>query len=101
MRNQETADLLAMLACDLQARPGGAPGIDDVIECIRATRREATALVIEFDPAASRTVTAFVEAERRCCADLEWSLVQEPRLLLRITGTPEQMDALATLFACG
>ena len=47
---------------------------------------------------AVKAVTAYVEAERLCCADIRWELDDEPALRLRIGATPGQLDILEQLF---
>ncbi|MGI8552380.1 MAG: arsenite methyltransferase [Dehalococcoidia bacterium] len=95
----EGADLLQVLACDIQERPAGAPSIFDVRTSIQEVRREPDALVVTFSPTATSAVQAFVAAEQQCCRDLQWNLEFEPAPRLRIVATAPQLDALAELFA--
>ncbi|HEU5318984.1 MAG TPA: hypothetical protein VFX49_22935 [Chloroflexota bacterium] len=91
--------LLDTLACDISARPRGAPHFDDVLPALRAMRREPGALVADFDPAFADTLTLVVDAERQCCAELGWHLKPADGVIrLRIEGSPDQLDAIATLF---
>ena len=101
------AETLAVLACDLGARPREAPHFGAVAGAVRAVRREPGALVVDYAPEAGDALAAIVAAERRCCAELGWHL--EPVLVdaaggagtvirLRVEATPEQLDALAPVF---
>ena len=87
-----TDEQLAVLACDITRRPKGAPSFDDVLPALHDLRREAGALVLDFDPAARATVAALVDAERRCCPDIGWDLRLDPAPRLRISAAPEQLD---------
>jgi hypothetical protein len=72
---------------------------------VRAVRREAGALVVEYAPEAGETLAMIVAAERRCCAELGWHLERAeggaagPVVRLRVEATPAQLDALAPAFA--
>src|SRR5947209_1185305 len=90
--------LLETLACDLTVRPAGAPGIEVIARSVRGVRREAETVIIEFAPEAADAVAAFVDAERRCCADLTWNLAHDPAPRLIIGATPNQLDGLEALF---
>jgi hypothetical protein len=94
MSSEELRDTLA---CEIGLRPAGAPTFGDVADAVRGVCREKGVLVVDFDPAASAAVTALVEAERRCCAGIGWDLSGSPPRL-RITATPNQLDALVVLF---
>ena len=98
---------LATLACDLGARPAGAPHFGEVAAAVRAVRREAGALVVDYAPEAGDALEAIVAAERACCADLGWHLERVAAgaagaagavVRLRVEATPAQLDALATAF---
>lgn len=96
-------EILEAMACDIGARPPGAPHFEDVAGAVRAVRRETRALVVDFDPAAGDALAAMIEAERRCCADIGWHLERATSaaggaLRLRVEASPDQLDALATLF---
>jgi hypothetical protein len=94
--------LLEVLACEIGARPKGAPSFDDVAGAVRAVRRETGALIVEFDPAAAERVEALVEAERLCCAEIGWHLERVApaeggpagTVRLRIEASAARLDAL-------
>ena len=92
--NEET---LAVLACDLGARPAGAPTLDDVLPRIRKVHREPSALVLGFAAANLAVIDAFAAAERLCCAEIEWS-IDARSAELRIAAMPTQLDALQAVF---
>jgi thioredoxin 1 len=100
-------ETLATLACDLGARPAAAPHFGEVAGAVRAVRREAGALVVEYAPEAGETLEAIVAAERACCAELGWHLERggaagagaASAVRLRVEAPPAQLDALAPLFA--
>ncbi len=87
-------DVLEILACEIGARPAGAPSPMDLVPFARALHREGAQLFITFDPAAAATVAAFAEAERRCCAGIGWEVEQGAETGLRITATPAQLDVI-------
>src|SRR5438874_2541767 len=91
-------DALDVLACDFRARPRGAPTVFAVLPVIRELERAADTLTVVFTPDAAELVTAYVEAERLCCADIRWELHTEPLLRLHITAKPGQLDILEQLF---
>jgi hypothetical protein len=99
------AGALATLACDLGARPQGAPHFGEVAGAVLAVRREEGALVVDYAPQAGDTLAAIVAAERACCATLGWRLerVEDgpagPVVRLWVEATPAQLDALAPAFA--
>jgi hypothetical protein len=98
-------ETLAALACQIGARPQGAPHFGEVAGALRAVRREAGALVVDYAPQAEDALAAIVAAERVCCAELGWHLerVQSgptgPVVRLRVEAAPAQLDALAPAFA--
>ena len=101
-------ETLATLACDLGARPREAPHFGDVAAAVRAVRREAGALVVDYAPEAGDALAAIVAAERACCAELGWHLERVAGaaagaagavVRLRVEATPAQLDALAPVFA--
>jgi thiol-disulfide isomerase/thioredoxin len=100
------AATLATLACDLGARPAGAPHFGSVAGAVRAVHREPGALVVDYTPEAGATLAAIVAAERACCAGLGWHLERLGAgaggaggiVRLRVEGTPTQLDALAPVF---
>jgi hypothetical protein len=110
------AATLETLACEIGARPAGVPHFGDVAGAVRAVRREADALVVdyEYDPALATTLEAIVAAERACCPEIGWRLespdvpagvpsgppAQGPAVLrLRVAASAAQLDALAPAFA--
>jgi hypothetical protein len=88
---------LDVLACEIELRPREAPGFHDVASSVRRIERLPGALLVEFDPAAERTVQAIVEAERLCCAGLDWDLRTAPSLQVRIGADEGQLDVLERL----
>jgi hypothetical protein len=100
--------LLEAMACDIGARPSGAPHFDDVAGALRAVRRKPDALVADYDPAAESALQAVVAAERLCCPDIGWSLQRiapdfstegNGVIRLRVEASPEQLDTVELLFA--
>jgi hypothetical protein len=77
----------------------GAPGPHEIRRYLRAVERRRGEIVIEFDPVGIDAVSAFVAAERACCANLTWTLETQPALRLTIGGAPAQIDVLAQMFA--
>ena len=96
------AELLERLSCDLAARPVGAPGFLDLAPAL-VRRRRPTVLIVEFAPQAAETLAAVVEAERRCCASIDWRI--EPpgtpgdTVKLRVQASPAQLDGIEELFS--
>jgi hypothetical protein len=99
-RNPED-DALDVLACDFRARPRGAPTVFDVLPAVQQVARIPAALTVTFTPTAVALVTAYVAAERLCCADITWDLRREPMLQLQIGAKPGQLDLLEELFTNG
>ena len=87
-----TEETLDVLACELDKRPKDAPSFFDLADAVHAVERSPGALVVTFDPAATRDVEALVAAERLCCPSIGWDLRHSPALQLRITATPGQLD---------
>jgi hypothetical protein len=103
-------ETLATLACEIGARPAGVPHFGAVAGAVRAVRREADALVVEYDPAVAASLAAIVAAERACCPEIGWRLESAgaagggpapgPAVLrLRIAAGAAQLDALEPAFA--
>jgi thioredoxin-like negative regulator of GroEL len=98
------SETLATLACDLGARPADAPHFGAVAGAVRAVRREAGALVVDYAPEAGDALAAIVAAERACCAELGWHLERAEAgaagavVRLWVEATPAQLDALAPAF---
>jgi hypothetical protein len=93
------AGTLELLACDIAARPAGAPGVDDVAPHITGFRRESGALVVRYAPAGTGVFQAFVEAERSCCSGLGWFIEDDGGPQLRIVAEPAQLDAFEQLLS--
>src|SRR2546425_10258976 len=79
-------DIIEVLECDLGARPTTAPGVDSLVPHVRGVARTTGALLVEFDERAAETLSAFVDAERICCAGIGWEIERGPMLRLRITA---------------
>lgn len=101
------SEVLEAMACDIGARPTGAPHFDDVAGAVRAVRREPGALVVDYDPAASEALEAVVTAERLCCAAIGWHLERPipatgsasgAVVRLLIEASPAQLDVVRLLF---
>ena len=99
--------LIEALSCEIGVRPVAAPHLGDVTPALRGVRREPGTLLVDFDASIADTLTAVVEAERLCCAELGW-FVERPSsaaegdlkfVRLRVEGTQEQLDALLAAFA--
>jgi hypothetical protein len=99
MRRVADDDLLTMIGCRIDRRPE-APGIDAIQPLVRSARREREALIVDFATDARPLVEAFAAAERVCCQDIGWDVRSAgASVILRITGPPEVIDAMATFFA--
>ncbi len=93
-------ELIEVLACDIGARPKAAPTIFDVAPHIVSVERGVGSLRIAFAAEAARDVEAFAEAERTCCAGIEWHVERGPaEVVLTIGATEGQLDALERMFA--
>jgi hypothetical protein len=106
----EEAALLAQgaretLACEIGARPVGAPPFHSLASAARRVWRDGGSLLVDYDPAAVEQVTAVVEAERRCCSTIGWHLEESTdnarasTLRLRIEGSTAQLDVLEELLS--
>ena len=100
MTTDDLRQSLAVLACDLEERPRGAPGILDVAGAIQqVTRDEGGALVVSFAATVTRELEAFVAAEQQCCAEISWNLEQAgSQTRLKVVAAAEQLDQLEKLF---
>jgi hypothetical protein len=94
------ADLLAVLACEIERRPR-APGIGELAPHVREVAREPGALAVRFAPEARAVVEAFAAAERECCAGIGWQLSEGPEVVLRVEAGAAALDALADMFRSG
>jgi hypothetical protein len=92
-------EMLELLACDVAARPVRAPGIDAIAGHALTSARGDGDLTITFGVEAADDVEAFAAAERACCGSLGWHFEREPVVLLRISATPAQLDAIERMFA--
>jgi DNA-binding transcriptional MerR regulator len=97
MTEQLTPELVDALVCELGKRPAGAPTIEDILGSVTRIDRDADTLTVAFEPAASETVRAVVDAERQCCSTIGWRLDTEPDVQLRINGSPLQLDTLEVM----
>jgi hypothetical protein len=90
-------DLIDLVACDIGARPKDAPLFDVLAPHILAVERSSIALRITFAPEAVDDVEAFAAAERICCSTLGFDVERDP-VVLTVTATPAQLDAMQQLF---
>lgn len=93
-------DALDVLACEIELRPAGAPGIDAIAKSVLNVERDGErSLAVSFDPSAQRAVEAFAAAERDCCSTLSWTVeTQDGAVRLVVGAEPRQIDALEALF---
>ncbi len=99
--SEDHAEALDALACDYQMRPKGAPSFFDLEGSVWSVHRVDGSLLIDFDPAVAKQVTALVDAERRCCATIGWELQTTPALRLRISATAPQLDVFEGFLPVG
>lgn len=85
-------DALDVLACEYQKRPRGAPSFFDLQHAVRSVRREAGALIVEFEPGAGSAVEELAAAERLCCSTIAFDVAHAPTLTLRIGAAPAQLE---------
>ena len=90
-------EVIALLACDIEARPTGAPMPSVLAPHMRGVQRSPGAMAISFAPEAAADVEAFAAAERLCCAGIGWDVQRDP-VVLTITASPAQLDAIAQIF---
>jgi hypothetical protein len=98
MTSRRSDEIIEVLECDLAARPKAAPGIDALLPHVRTASRADGAVIVEFDTQAAETLTAFVEAERLCCAGIGWDIERDGGLRLRITASEVQLAAIESLW---
>ena len=99
MTSDDLRQSLAVLACDLEERPRGAPGILDVASAIQQVIRDEGVLIVSFAATVTRELEAFVAAEQQCCAEISWNLHQAgAQTRLKVVATAEQLDQLEMLF---
>jgi hypothetical protein len=96
-------DALDILACEIDLRPRGAPGIEEIACAAVGTERSGQrTLVVSFEPDAAPRVEAFAAAERRCCSTLSWAVAHSDRgTELTIGAAPQQIDVLQQVFSRG
>ena len=95
----DTMDELDVLACEYEKRPRDAPSFFDLQHAIRSVRREAGALIVDFDLTFADAVEQLVSAERRCCPTIGWDLATVPAPRLRIRAQPAQLDIFEQFLA--
>ena len=95
-RSFELGELIDLVACDLEARPKGAPGFDALAPYVLRVARAPAELTIAFAQEAVAEVEAFAAAERLCCSTLGFEVERDP-LVLTITAAPAQLDAMQQL----
>ena len=91
---EPTREILDTLACEIELRPREAPSLMDIAPFVRSRDRDADAITVVFDPAAADQLERFAAAERTCCSRIGWHVEREPAVVLRITATREQLDAI-------
>ncbi len=96
MTKRGREDLLEVLACDISDRPA-APGPDELASFIQGASLTGDTLVLSLDEAGADVAQAFVAAEQVCCSSMDWRIVRSPKLALRITASPQQLQILAQL----
>jgi hypothetical protein len=96
-KNPAIGELIDVVACDIGARPKDAPMFDVLAPHVLGLERSPTALRITFAPGAADHVAAFAAAERICCSALSFEVERDP-VVLTITASPAQLDAMQQLF---
>ena len=95
-------EILEVLSCEIERRPAGAPGPDDLARWLRGIERSEDGLIFEFCAEGLAEVSAFAQAEQECCGGLGWEVVEDgDAVRLRVTGTATRLDALAGLWREG
>jgi hypothetical protein len=95
----EARDPLEVLACEIELRPQGGPGVDQIANLVRSAHRRDGALILAFDESASAAVENFAAAERQCCSTLSWQIRKlGGQVELSIQGSPDQVLLLEELF---
>jgi len=91
-----TKDMLEVLQCDIGARPD-APTPDDLAPDLHAVSIEGDRLVLRFAHAGADAVRQFAAAECVCCGGMSWEVSETAdAVLLTVSGTPAQMEIMAT-----
>jgi hypothetical protein len=98
MRPIPAEDVLVTIGCDIQARPAGAPGIDDLAPFIRSVHRTPEGVTVLFDADGRDTLDAFVEAERHCCGAIDWRVQDSPDPVLHIRAGEAALAVIGDLF---
>jgi hypothetical protein len=88
-------ELLDIVACEITARPVGAPGIEPLLAALTGSRRTPGTLTLVLGPGNEALARAFVDAERVCCSTLEWGTDGRT---ITISAAPTQLDALEAAF---
>ena len=91
-------EVLAMLSCEIELRPAGAPSIDEVAAAIKSVRMAGGAVVVAFDPERLCLIEAFAAAERLCCHDIGWEVRGAPTYELWVTASDQQGALLSQMF---
>jgi hypothetical protein len=100
MAEPKIPNALEVLACEIDVRPVGAPGIDEIAPAILGVERADGGLVVTFARSAADVVQRFVAAEQRCCATISWDMEQTPDAVrLRVGAEAQQIELLERLFA--
>jgi hypothetical protein len=93
--------LLDAMSCRIGVRPAGAPHFEDVAAALRTVRRDAGALIADYDRSAADALEAVVAAEKVCCAGIGWHFERHGAphgaARLRVEAGPGQLDALELL----
>jgi hypothetical protein len=96
----EALDPLEVLACEIELRPQGAPGVDEIARLVLDTKRRDGELILTFEASSAASVEAFAAAERQCCSTLSWEIRSvRDEVELSIRGSPEQTRLLEGLFS--
>lgn len=96
---KSTDELLAVLNCDITARPAGAPGPDELRPAFRGMMQSPGVLVLAFAPGAADTVAGLAEAERMCCGGMQFEVASAAdAVTLTVRGTAQQAEAFAALW---
>jgi hypothetical protein len=90
-------ELIDLVACDIAVRPKDAPAFDVLAPRVLGVDRTAATLKITFAAEAADDVEAFAAAERICCSTLGFDVQRDP-VVLTITASPAQLDAMQQLF---
>lgn len=85
-------DCDCQIACEIDLRPAGAPGMPELASSVRTVRRDdAGRLYVEFEPEAADRVQEMVDAERQCCPQYGWDYERQ-EAALRVTAPPNVLE---------